>query len=72
MLIASIQAIVFASLFITYVMKELKSYHPHFLLLAILVNTVSVVTTPESVTAVVDGFGACVLGFILYKHHTSK
>ena len=71
-MVSAIQAIIFISLFLSYFIKSWRQYEPHLLVAAIIANTISVVTTPFLMVALVDGFGACVLGYILYKHHTSK
>ena len=69
MIISSIQAVIFTTLFLSFFIKKLKPYEPHLLVAAIVVNTISVVTTPELIVALVDGFGACVVGYILYKDY---
>lgn len=68
-IISSSQALLFTLLFIGWFKPTIKSWEPYVLISIITVNTISVVTSTDILISLVDGFGACVLGFVLYKDY---
>lgn len=69
MIISSIQATLFTILFISWFKPSLRKWEPYLLITIIVVNTISVIVSTNLIVSLVDGFGACVVGYILYKDH---